>query len=413
MALKGKNATESFPIELLDMRSEAQGSQPAEDLISIPLCRGDDEKVVKIGSSLDDGTRRSLTQFLQNNADVFAWTSTDMPAVLVREDHSQQKPVYYVSKVLHDAEIRYQRVEKLAYALVMAARKLRPYFQAHTIKVLTDQPLRPAIKAQVLADFVAECSIPRQAAEFEIVQTPVTEKSVTHEERAADEAEAEIVPTPAEQDPSAAEPLWEVYVDGSSNRGGCGAGLILTGPNSFTADYALRFGFRASNNEAEYEFLLAGMNLAVQVKAQRLKAYYDSQLVTNQIQGTYEARDKRMIKYLSLVQQLSTKFKSFEVVRIPRAENTKADVLFKLAASGYTTLGNICMEFLQRSSIERKAAEIMEVERESCWMDEIVDYLRSGKLLEAKKEARKVIQRAARFSLDGESLFKRSYSLHT
>ncbi|XP_077248792.1 uncharacterized protein LOC143888303 [Tasmannia lanceolata] len=322
----------------------------------------------------------------------------------------------------------------------MAARKLRPYFQAHTIKVLTDQPLRqvlhkpdtsgrlvkwavelsefdirymprPAIKAQVLADFVAECSIPRQAAEFEIVQTPVMEKSVTHEERAADEAEAEIVPEPVEQDPSAAKPLWEVYVDGSSNKGGCGAGLILTGPNGFTADYALRFGFHASNNEAEYEALLAGMNLAVQVKAHRLKAYCDSQLVTNQIQGTYEARDERMIRYLSLVQQLSNNFKSFEVVRIPRAENTKADVLSKLAASEYTTLGNICMEFLQRSSIERKAAEIMEVEHESYWMDEIVDYLRSGKLPEAKKEARKVIQRAARFSLDGESLFKRSYTL--
>ncbi|XP_077251809.1 uncharacterized protein LOC143891039 [Tasmannia lanceolata] len=302
----------------------------------------------------------------------------------------------------------------------MAARKLRPYFQAHTIKVLTDQQLRqvlhkpdtsgrlvkwavelsefdirymprPAIKAQVLADFVAECSIPRQAAKFEIVQTPVMEKSVTQEERAADEAEAEIVPAPAEQDPSAAKPLWEVYVDRYSNRGSCGAGLILTGPNSFTADYALRFGFRASNNEAEYEALHAGMNLDVQVKAQRLRAYCDSQLVTNQIQGTYEARDERMIKYLSLVQQLSTNFKSFEVIRIPRAENTKGDVLSKLAASGYITLGNICMEFLQRPIIERKAVEIMKVEHESCWMDEIVDYLRSGKLPEAKKEARKAL----------------------
>ncbi|XP_077230952.1 uncharacterized protein LOC143864018 [Tasmannia lanceolata] len=438
MALKGKNATESLPIELLDLRDEARGNQPAEDLISIPLCEDDDEKVVQIGSSLDDGTRRCLTQFLQDNADVFAWTPADMPGinlevstqrlgvdptyrpvkqkrrhfalerrqaikeeverllkadfireiqypdwlanvvlvkqirmyesdipktsfvtdqgtycyrvmpfglknagatyqrlvnklfrtVLIREEHSQQKPVYYVSKVLHDAETRYQRVEKLAYALVMAARKLKPYFQAHTIKVLTNQPLRqvlhkpdtsgrlvkwavelsefdirymprPAIKAQVLADFVAECSIPQQAAEFEVVQTPVLEKSVTHEERAADEAEAEIVPTPAELDLSAAKPIWEVYVDGSSNKGGCGAGLILTGPNSFTADYALRFGFRASNNEAEYEAFLAGMNLAVEVKAQRLKAYCDSQLVTNHIQGTYEARDERMIKYLS------------------------------------------------------------------------------------------------------------------
>ncbi|XP_077229946.1 uncharacterized protein LOC143862924 [Tasmannia lanceolata] len=118
-----------------------------------------------------------------------------------------------------------------------------------------------------------------------------------------------------------------------------------------------------------------------------------------------------MIKYLSKVRQLASKFKSFEVIKIPRTENTRADVLSKLAASRYTTLGSICMEFLQKSSIENEAAEVMHVEHESCWMDEIIEYLRSGKLLEAKKEARKVAQRAAQFSLDGESLYKRLYTL--
>ncbi|XP_077219712.1 uncharacterized protein LOC143853900 [Tasmannia lanceolata] len=319
-----------------------------------------------------------------------------LATVLVREEHSQQKQVYCVSKVLHDAEVRYQRVEKLAYALIMAARKLRPYFQAHTIKVLTDQPLRqvlhkpdtsrrlvkwavelsefdilymprPAIKAQVLADFVAECTIPQQITEPESVQTPAAGKAIATKERTEDGTETEVIPIPpAEQDPSNAEPLWEVHVDGSSNKGGCGAGLVLTGPDNFTLDYALRFEFCASNNEAEFEALLAGMNLAVQTGAQRLKAYCDSQLVANQIQGIYEARDERMIKYLSKVRQLSTKFKSFEVIKIPRTENTKADVLSKLAASGYTTLGNICMEFLQKSSIENKAAEVMQVEHEPC-----------------------------------------------
>ncbi|XP_077232023.1 uncharacterized protein LOC143865804 [Tasmannia lanceolata] len=118
-----------------------------------------------------------------------------------------------------------------------------------------------------------------------------------------------------------------------------------------------------------------------------------------------------MIKYLSKVCQLSSKFKSFEVIRIPKTENAKADVLSKLAASGYTTLGSICMEFLKKSIIESEVVEVMQVKHEPCWMDEIIDYLCSGKLPEAKKEARKVIQRAARFSLDGESLYKRSYTL--
>ncbi|XP_077249397.1 uncharacterized protein LOC143888897 [Tasmannia lanceolata] len=195
-----------------------------------------------------------------------------LAAVLVREEHSQQKPVYYVSKVLHDAEVRYQRVEKLAYALIMAVKKLRLYFQAHTIKVLTDQPLRPAIKAQVLADFVAECTIPQQITEPDIIQTRAAGKAIATDERTEDGTKTEIIPIrPAEQDPSTAEPLWEVHMDGSSNKSGCGAGLVLIGLDNFTLDYALRFGFRASNNEAEYEALLAGMNLAVQTGAQRLK----------------------------------------------------------------------------------------------------------------------------------------------
>ncbi|XP_077242448.1 uncharacterized protein LOC143882960 [Tasmannia lanceolata] len=283
-----------------------------------------------------------------------------LAVVLVREAHNQQKLIYYVGKVLHDAEIRYQRVEKLAYALIMAARKLRSYFQVHTIKVLTDQPLRLVIKAQVLADFVAECTIHQQSIESEVVQTPFVEKVTTTGELTEAETEpvrTENIPVPAEQNPSSNELLREVYVDGSSNKVGCGAGLTLTGPDNFVLDYALRFRFCASNNEAEYEALIAEMNLAVQTSAQRLKAYCDSQLVVNQINGVYEARDERMIKYLSKVRQLASKFKNFEVIRIPRTENSKADVLSKLAASGYTTLGSICMEFLKKFSIENEAIE--------------------------------------------------------
>ncbi|XP_077248105.1 uncharacterized protein LOC143887799 [Tasmannia lanceolata] len=89
----------------------------------------------------------------------------------------------------------------------------------------------------------------------------------------------------------------------------------------------------------------------------------------------------------------------------------KSNVLSKLAASGYTALGSIRMEFLKESSIENEIVEIMQVEHEPCWIDEIINYLRDGKLPQEMKEACKVVQRAARFSLDGENLYKRSYTL--
>ncbi|XP_077215667.1 uncharacterized protein LOC143850294 [Tasmannia lanceolata] len=70
MALKGKNGVESLPIELLDVRDELRGTQPTEDLISIPLCPEDKEKVALIGSSLSSSIQHQLTEFLQENADM-------------------------------------------------------------------------------------------------------------------------------------------------------------------------------------------------------------------------------------------------------------------------------------------------------------------------------------------------------
>ena len=66
-------------------------------------------------------------------------------ASLIKEEEKVQKPVYYTSRALRKAEERYLPVEKLAFALVMAAHKLKPYFQAYTVVVLTDRPLRQAM----------------------------------------------------------------------------------------------------------------------------------------------------------------------------------------------------------------------------------------------------------------------------
>ncbi|KAK3026310.1 hypothetical protein RJ639_040998 [Escallonia herrerae] len=118
-----------------------------------------------------------------------AITDSAVSAVLVREQDSKQLPIYYVSKVLQGAKLRYPDTEKLVFSLLVTARKLRPYFQSHSITVLTDKPLRrilhkpdvsgrlvpwsielgefdiryrpcPSIKGQALADFIVECTLP-------------------------------------------------------------------------------------------------------------------------------------------------------------------------------------------------------------------------------------------------------------
>ena len=78
-------------------------------------------------------------------------------------------------------------------------------------------------------------------------------------------------------------------MDGAANAQGSGSGLILTSPNGIDMEYALRFGFQASNNEAEYEAVIARLNLTCSIEADQLEVCSDSQLVVKQIEDSYEA----------------------------------------------------------------------------------------------------------------------------
>jgi len=84
---------------------------------------------------------------------------------------------------------------------------------------------------------------------------------------------------------------WVLSVDGSSNQQGSGAGVILEGPNELLIEQALRFPFKASNNQAECETLIAGMLLAKEMGARSLLAKSDSLLVTGQVTWEYQAND--------------------------------------------------------------------------------------------------------------------------
>ncbi|KAK3023717.1 hypothetical protein RJ639_042727 [Escallonia herrerae] len=266
---------EALIIEDLREDTKMQRGEPVEDLVSIEVYPGEKDKTVRIGSNLKEVTKLELVKLLRTYADIFAWTAADMPGidpeiithrlkrsfeelkthlssppllskpfpgedlliylsvtevavstVLIREENGIQKPIYYVSKVLQDVETRYPKIDKIALALIISARRLRPYFQSHTIIVLTDQPLRKvlmspgasgrlvnwsvelgefdlqykprtAVKAQALADFIVECTLPEDPPQLMISEVT---------------------------DP------WNLYVDGSSAVGNSGAGIILISP---------------------------------------------------------------------------------------------------------------------------------------------------------------------------------------
>ena len=92
-------------------------------------------------------------------------------------------------------------------------------------------------------------------------------------------------------------------------------------------------GFRASNNEAKYEAVIAGLNLAHSMEADQLEVCSDSQLVVKQIEDSYEARGEKMILYLKKVRELLKKFVRVQVRYVSRAENSQADALAKLVTA--------------------------------------------------------------------------------
>ncbi|XP_072058029.1 uncharacterized protein [Arachis hypogaea] len=207
--------------------------------------------------------------------DLFLYLSvTDwaISSALVTERSNVQHPVYFVSKTLQHAELNYQRIEKLALALIFSARRLRPYFQSHVIHVRTNQPLRQVLHKPELAGRLIKWAV--KLSEFDIryqSRGPIKSQFLA-------DFIAELT-IPSEDDHAK---QWILYVDGSSNNGGCGAGIRLEADDGLVLEHSIHFGFKASNNQSEYEALLAGIRLCLDLQISTIKVYCDSLLVVQQ-----------------------------------------------------------------------------------------------------------------------------------
>jgi len=122
--------------------------------------------------------------------------------------------------------------------------------------------------------------------------------------------------------------------NGSSNQQGSGVGVILEGPNGLLIEQTLRLAFKASNNQAKYEALVAGMLLAKEMGARSWLVKSNLLLVSRQVTGEYQLKDPQMAAYLKYVMLLKESFATFELVHVPREQNVRADLLPKLASSG-------------------------------------------------------------------------------
>ena len=106
-------------------------------------------------------------------------------------------------------------------------------------------------------------------------------------------------------------PSWNLYVDGAANQKGSKVGKVIVSPDRITIEKSLRLGFSATNNEAEYEALLAEVAMVKKLGGKVVEVFSDSRLVVGQIKGELEARDHRMQGYLGKARQLQSGFETF------------------------------------------------------------------------------------------------------
>lgn len=250
-----------------------------------------------------------------------------LSAVLTRDT---TELVYFTSKALTPVESRNPPVEKMAYALVLAARRLRPYFQAHTIQVLTSLPMRSILHRPSTSDRLTKWVI--ELSEFDVVyrlQPAIKAQAL------ADFIVEKSFREPIREIREPKHPAWTLHVDRALNQEGCGTGLVLKTDKGLLTKFAITLGFASTNNEAEYEALIAGLEIALTSSCERLECFCDSYVVSNQIQGSYEARTGMLPQYHSQATALLPLFKQGQQCCLPGRRTGSSRITGPKSGSSY------------------------------------------------------------------------------
>ncbi|GKV40900.1 hypothetical protein SLEP1_g48494 [Rubroshorea leprosula] len=178
----------------------------------------------------------------------------------------------------------------------------------------------------------------------------------------------------------------------TANIEGSGAGAVLVGPDGFRSKYALSFKFQTTNNTAEYEALIYGLKLASELKVQSIQVFSDSQLVVGQVNGSCEIRDPQLGRYAFVVNRLKSIFVIFQIDKIPRADNHRADELSKLASSqDLNPQRSTIVEILDAPSYTDSTVECQLLSTDPStpsWTTPLINYLQSGELPEDQSAAK-------------------------
>ncbi|WRX28546.1 Reverse transcriptase domain - like 10 [Theobroma cacao] len=204
---------------------------------------------------------------------------------------------------------------------------------------------------------------------------------------------------------------WKMYFDGASNVLGHGIRAVLISPNEKYYPATARLNFNCTNNIAEYEALVMGLQAAIEMKVSTIDVYGDSTLVICRMRGEWETRDSKLVSYKKLVTELSKQFKEISFNHLPREENQIADALATIAAM---------FKIKEAADVRLFDLEVCEVSAHCLNVEEEVDgkpryhdimqYIKHQAYLEnvTNNDKRTLRRLVMGFFLSGEVLYKRS-----
>ncbi|KAM1692465.1 hypothetical protein ACFX2K_032071 [Malus domestica] len=215
-------------------------------------------------------------------------------------------------------------------------------------------------------------------------------------------------------------PKWTMFFDGSARGDGAGAGVVFMSPQRQILPYSFQLSELCSNNVAEYQALIIGLQMAINMEIIAFEVYGDSKLIINQLLTKYEVMKDDFVPYFRLATQLLQRFEAVTLEHVPRKENQMADTLANLASS--TTLREdeaadvpVCQIWVIPLITEMllddiNVISVLSVDVEE-WRQPLIDYLEHGKLPDDHRHRSEIRRRAPHFLYYKETLYRRSFEV--
>ncbi|XP_021816121.1 uncharacterized protein LOC110758551 [Prunus avium] len=306
-------------------------------------------------------------------------------------ESGREQAVYYLSRTLNTAELNYSPIEKLCLALYFAATKLRHYMLPSVVQIISKTDLikymltRPIIRGRIGKWTMALSEFTFQYMGQKSVKGQALADFLAHHSAQGQDGELEVEIGMARMEKN----YWTMYFDGSCIEARSGAGVVIESPQGQRWQFAFQLNFKCTNNQAEYEALIIGLEILKEMKATRVLVYSDSQLVINQLIGEYQCTSENLTMYYVTALNTADDFSRITFVHVPRAENHEANEMAQVASgvnipdTDHDRVIRIERRTLPALAERRMAAQVSSAEiadevnmAEADWRYPIVKYLR-------------------------------------